>query len=690
MVFEKTQFMSRTAKAVLLGVLVGLVGLVLSPLQFMVELEEDLGMGLLFKVRGAKQTSGEAIVVSIDKESSEKLGLPNNPDKWPRSLHARLTEILVQEGARVIAFDVHFIEPRAENDDLFFARALEKASNVVLCEQLRLKEMSLDGSRAYDPAGHSIVQVVPPIDLFSDAVVATAPFTLPRIPFKVSQYWTFETAAGDSPTIPAIVLQLFAMDVYPDFVALLDKASSGHVNELQDLGDGRFESRPIKEMMKKIREIFESDPLVGEKMLKLAGNAWSRPADSRKHDLIKALIKMYSGGSSRYINFYGPPGTIDTVPYYQALHQGEYKFPRPSYGPAGTIDTVPYYQALQQGEKGSGGPQIDFEGKAVFVGLSEVLLAERKDSFYTVFSQANGAFISGVEIMATAFSNLFADTPLKKAGLTTHIVLILLWGVILGVICLQFSVRVALLGSLGMSTLYFLGAFYQFKSNAIAYPIVVPLFLQTPMAFFGGLAWNYIDANKQLKNIKDAFGHYLPKDVVSRLAKDVTHIRSESKMIEGVCLMTDAQQFTSLSENMDPQELRGFMNRYYEQMFQPVKKYGGIVSGVTGDSMLALWVAARSDVDIRTKACCAAREINQTMRQFKQKNVDTVNIKTRIGVHYGQIILGNIGALDHYQYTPMGDIVNTASRIESLNKYLGTTLLVSAEVLDKIEESPTR
>ncbi|MBI2531329.1 MAG: CHASE2 domain-containing protein, partial [Deltaproteobacteria bacterium] len=104
--------LSRAIKAVSLGLLVGMLGLVLSYVPFFHDLEEDVGLGLLFKFRGVRQPPAAAVVVSIDKESAEQLNIPENPDKWPRSLHARLIDNLTRAGAAVITFDVHFLEPR--------------------------------------------------------------------------------------------------------------------------------------------------------------------------------------------------------------------------------------------------------------------------------------------------------------------------------------------------------------------------------------------------------------------------------------------------------------------------------------------------------------------------------------------------------------------------------------------------
>ena len=131
------------------------------------------------------------------------------------------------------------------------------------------------------------------------------------------------------------------------------------------------------------------------------------------------------------------------------------------------------------------------------------------------------------------------------------------------------------------------------------------------------------------------------------------------------------------------------MNKYYEAVFQPVKRYKGFVSDIKGDSMLSIWATANPDIVLRKNACLAALDISSAAQQFKQ-DYDTLHFATRIGLHSGYISLGSIGAINHYEYRPVGDIVNTASRIEDLNKYLGTRILISEEVLHQIEGFLTR
>ena len=131
----------RLVKAILFGLLIGIFGLLGGNSQTMSKLDEKSGLGLLFKLRGQRNAPTDVVVVSIDKEYSDELGMPNNPDKWPRSILARLVPILEKAGAAVMAFDVHFIEPKTPGDDDLFADALKNAGNVVLCEPGVAKEI---------------------------------------------------------------------------------------------------------------------------------------------------------------------------------------------------------------------------------------------------------------------------------------------------------------------------------------------------------------------------------------------------------------------------------------------------------------------------------------------------------------------------------------------------------------------
>ena len=122
------------------------------------------------------------------------------------------------------------------------------------------------------------------------------------------------------------------------------------------------------------------------------------------------------------------------------------------------------------------------------------------------------------------------------------------------------------------------------------------------------------------------------------------------------------------------------MNNYYEALFKPIKQHGGVVTHIAGDSILAIWVKESLDSALGIQACQAALEIAKAVDQFNQSS-DKLKLPTRVGLHSGNIMLGSMGAMDHYEYHPIGDIVNTSERIQGLNKYLGTRILVSEEVI---------
>jgi adenylate cyclase len=649
--------MSRLLKAAVFGLLIGLAGILVSFVPLAHDLEEDIGLALLFKLRGARKAPSEVVVVSIDRESAERLRVSHNPDRWPRSLHAELIRNLVRAGAGVIVLDIYFIEPRSKADDASLAEAIREAGNVILAEPLRVEEV-----RSFDGAGasvrHTVVKRLKTVEPISYAAFATAPFVLPRIPVRVNQYWAFQTSAGDLPTFPMVAFKLYGLSVYDRFRALLANASPSHVDKLPAAAAAAFTSRGAPKFIRDIRGIFESDPtLAGKMMLELERSRLAAAKDS-EYRLLKSLVRMYGGENRRYLNFYGPPRTITTLPYDQALSLGR---------------NAGHHNAM------------DLKGKAVFIGYSEILLAERQDSFHTVFSLANGVFISGVEIAATAFANLLDESAVETISSRAYLLIILAWGIAIGLVSRTMGTMVAAVALGIVSALYLGTAEYQFKASGLWYPIVVPLFLQMPLGFVGALLLNYFETNKERQNVRRALGYYVPSEVVNQLARNIADIRSGGQTVYGACLFADAADYTNLSETMGAGELSDLMHKYFEMTFEPIKQNGGLVVEVKGDSILAIWKAQRPDSKLGKQACAAALGLAKAVRRFNQA-VPSGMLPTRIAVHAGEIFVGNIGAGDHYEYGVTGDTVNTASRLDGLNKYLGTQILVSRDAVGDCDE----
>ena len=176
---------------------------------------------------------------------------------------------------------------------------------------------------------------------------------------------------------------------------------------------------------------------------------------------------------------------------------------------------------------------------------------------------------------------------------------------------------------------------------------------------------------------------------LDRLMENLGDLQANAELLHGTCMATDAEQYTRLAETLSPEELAALMNAYYAAMFAEVEKCGGVVTDVVGDSMMAIWAVSKPDSRTRVRACVGALAVAAAVERFNAVP-GRPQLPTRIGLHTGPIRLGNIGGAGHMEFRAVGDIVNTASRIESLNKPLGTRILVSGETLAETEGLLTR
>lgn len=664
----KAWAMSRSAKTIGISIGAGLLGVLLSIPPFSLNLQEHFGLNLLFYFRGPRRPPSEVLIVSLDRESAETLGLPRKTQHWPRSLHAQLIQTLSGQGAKIIVFDLLFDETQNTNADRAFGAAVAEAQRIVLCESIRQDKVPITDSNGKYLADLNIETLIPPISPLDQSALALAPFPLPKVPVRLSQFWMFKAGAGNAPTLPVVAFFIYSSSHYDAFYHLfnnaythIDPAIRPHWNEI-------VVQRKVEETLIALREIFKREPSIAQEMLK-ALDPLERPTRTpTERKRLSGLIKMLQGNNSRYLDFYGPAGTINTLPYHKVLNVRDH----PDKAMVNTPATA-----------------TGFEGKIVFVGLSENLRPQHQDGYHTVFSRKNGIDISGVEIAATAFANLLEDRPLMPLNVPMHMLIVFSFGLFLGLICFALPMGVATLSVIAVSAFYLAIALFFFTTRALWIPVLVPLFMLTPLALIGTVVCRYRVASKERKRIRKAFGYFLPDPVIDQLAKNIGNINATSRVVYGICLYTDAQQYAALSEKMDPQELSQFMNRYYERLFLPVKKNGGIVSDVVGDSMMAIWAKSNPEASLRSAACHAALGIVQAIDDFNREN-EQIELHTRIGMHAGHILIGNIGAVDHYEYRPVGDIVNTASRMESLNKHLGTQILVSDQVLHLLDGFMTR
>jgi adenylate cyclase len=149
--------------------------------------------------------------------------------------------------------------------------------------------------------------------------------------------------------------------------------------------------------------------------------------------------------------------------------------------------------------------------------------------------------------------------------------------------------------------------------------------------------------------------------------------------VYATCLVTDAENFTPLSETLLPEQTAAHLNAYFAELSRPVEGYGADFREFHADGMLAAWIADGPGHASRERACLAAIEAVKAIDAFNARN--RLHLGVRIGLHAGEVFLGTIGAGGRLGFQLVGDIVNTASRIEGLNKHLGTRVLASEAVV---------
>jgi adenylate cyclase len=648
-------------KAILFGLCISLGGIAMCLSPWGSQLEESLGLNLLFRIRGVVAPPPEVVIIGIDQASARRLKLHHKPQLWPRSLHTQLVRRLAEAKAKLIAFDIIFDEPRDAARDRAFSAAIAAAGNVLLVEIIRKEKISLE-----DGTGQlEIERLTQPIAALKDAALALAPFPIPKVPVKVSQYWTFKTGAGSIPAFPVVAFQIFALDAYDDLIAYLSANGKTLPPKLPKGRDEIFQKGRMEGIVRNIRELFQAVPAhppPPPNALKAKGR-FSGEADAR---LLQRLLEMYTAPESHYLNFYGPPGTIHTIPYHKVVHNDN------------------------EGDRLSVKALPELAGKAVFIGLCERDVPIKTDGFYTTFSQPDGIDLNGVEIAATAFANILENRPIRPLAASTQLAVVGVCGVLFGLVSRLIPNPGAAGSMLVLGLLYLWMSKYYFTERCLWLPVIIVVFGQLPIAFLGGVIWQYVDVDKERKAILHAFRFYLPREMVDQIAADRAPITAAGRMVHGTFLCTDMAKYTNYSEKTDPAHLHRLMHEYYDAMFQALRKNGGYVSDISGDCMMGLWASREPQPAHRQQACEAALQIEAALAKFWQASGSELYLPTRMGIHSGPVHIGNVGGDTRYVFQATGDTVNTASRIENLNKHLGTRILVTGDALDGVEPFLTR
>lgn len=180
-----------------------------------------------------------------------------------------------------------------------------------------------------------------------------------------------------------------------------------------------------------------------------------------------------------------------------------------------------------------------------------------------------------------------------------------------------------------------------------------------------------------LKNGMRSFSKYVPSKVVARLVSMGREAVLGGERRKLTVFFSDIAGFSDVSENMQPEHLVEELAEYLGSLSRVILAHSGTVDKYIGDSIMAFWNAPDDVEDHATLACETAIKIQQHLEDFQRNNPHRPHFPTRIGINTGEVLVGNIGSVERMNYTVMGDNINLGSRLESLNKYYGTDILVS-------------
>ncbi len=352
----------------------------------------------------------------------------------------------------------------------------------------------------------------------------------------------------------------------------------------------------------------------------------------------------------RWLNYYGPPGRIDHVSYHRALDTNQV--------PPGFFRDKVVLVGPQ--------PQVGYTGAG-------------KDTFNSPGSLGGTSYFSGVEIHATGLANLLRSEWLRRLPPAVEFLLLGVCGVLFGRGLVSLRPRLAALAAVSAAALVTAAAVLAASHRHVWFSWLIIVLVQIPIACGWAVLFQWVQAQLQNQFLEQSMSMYLSPKLVKKFARD----KDRSLLLPGAqkqtltFLFSDIAGFTSVSEGMDSDELALMMNEYFERAVGScVHPTDGTVVKYIGDAIFAFWNAPEPQADHARRACDAALRF----RAMSSTEVRGKKLVTRIGLHTGVANVGNFGSSTRVDYTAIGEDVNLAARMEGLNKYLGTTVLLTGAV----------
>ena len=611
------------------------------------ELMELKTIDLRYISRGSSRFESDVVLAVIDEESIDKEG----KWIWPRFKMANLVKKLSQAGARVISFDVGFLEP----DEKSVVRTIEEI------------EKNLTG---LDVKGRAYLQELKR-DSDNDRLLADA---IAQSKAKVVLGYFFQME------------KLHSGDVDPEIIKVQRKNIQSSRYEQVKFRSKKAMEVPIIEAQvanANITEISQATPYSGffNMFPDRDGVVRWMPA------VVDYQGEMYTPLSLMTLSAFKDVRPLVVVAEYgiEKIQFDDRVVPTDELGriminyrgDAKSFKHFPVTDILNDRV-----PESELKGKAVIVGATAIGLYDmRVTPFTNVFP--------GVEIHANIVDSVLRGEFLYHPAWAAvfDILAIVLTGFLLGVILPRAG---AFIGLLTVSLLFFGHIFfcqYLFSKQGWVLNLVYPL-LVILSVYIGITVYKYLSESRQKRFIRSAFSTYLAPTVVQQLIDSPENLELGGEEREITAFFSDVQGFTSISEKLTPQELVELLNEFLTEMTNIILKHEGTVDKFEGDAIIAFYGAPNALENQAETACLTCVDMQKRLGELREKwhQEGKPELKMRIGMSTGPAVVGNMGSRNRMDYTMMGDTVNTAARLEGVNKIYGIYTLVCETTFKKARQ----
>jgi adenylate cyclase len=322
-------------------------------------------------------------------------------------------------------------------------------------------------------------------------------------------------------------------------------------------------------------------------------------------------------------------------------------------------------------------PPESFRGKIVLVGASAAGSYEPRP---TPMDKQPPGFFSH----ATLMDNLLNGEAMREAPVWLSSALILFMAALGGIVqWKQSSFRAGVLILFGAMLFFVVGNVGLFGSTHFVLPLILPC-ITLAASYSGASTARYVTTGRELRQTRGVLERYVAPQLVKYVMANIERLNGDKR--ELTILMSDVRNFTTMTEKSEPMELIALLDDYLAAMTEIIFKYNGIVDKFIGDGILAYWGAFTPDHNHAQEASQAALEMIEKVKELNTHWATQGKgpIAIGIGVNTGPVIFGNIGRGKKIEFTVIGDPVNLAARLESLNKEFHTSIIVSEETRNRL------